>query len=109
MGSPAGDVDAAGHLSSRVLHPDYAILRAVPNKALGALRLRMARVSLVLLPWLDRPPVKSIGYKGWISRLALAVFVVFFIDSATSACSRWSRCTGLSLASSRLAVSPTSG
>lgn len=73
--------------------PDYVILRAVPNKALGALLPRMARVSLALLPWLDRPPVKSIGDKGWISRLALAVFVVFCIDSATSACSRWSRCT----------------
>ena len=59
--------------------PYYAILRAVPNKELGALLLLMALVSLVLLPWLDRSPVKSIRYKGWISRLALAVFVVSFI------------------------------
>ncbi len=59
--------------------PFYAILRAIPNKCLGALMLLMALVSLVLLPWLDRSPVKSIRYKGWISRLALAVFVVSFI------------------------------
>ena len=59
--------------------PFYAILRAIPNKGLGALMLLMALVSLVLLPWLDRSPVKSIRYKGWISRLALAVFVVSFI------------------------------
>ena len=59
--------------------PFYAILRAIPNKGLGALLLLMALVSLVLLPWLDRSPVKSIRYKGWISRLALAVFVVSFI------------------------------
>ena len=59
--------------------PYYAILRAVPSKGLGALLLAMALVSLVLLPWLDRSPVKSIRYKGWISRLALAVFVVSFI------------------------------
>ena len=59
--------------------PFYAILRAIPSKGLGALMLLMALVSLVLLPWLDRSPVKSIRYKGWISRLALAVFVVSFI------------------------------
>jgi len=59
--------------------PFYAILRAIPNKGMGALTLLMALVSLLLLPWLDRSPVKSIRYKGWISRLALAVFVVSFI------------------------------
>jgi ubiquinol-cytochrome c reductase cytochrome b subunit len=59
--------------------PYYAILRAVPSKGLGALLLLLALVSLVVLPWLDRSPVKSIRYKGWISRLALAVFVVSFI------------------------------
>ncbi|MGH8298235.1 MAG: cytochrome b [Steroidobacteraceae bacterium] len=59
--------------------PYYAILRAVPDKGLGALLLLLALLSLVALPWLDRSPVKSIRYKGWISRLALAVFVVCFI------------------------------
>ncbi|GMR19679.1 MAG: cytochrome bc complex cytochrome b subunit [Gammaproteobacteria bacterium] len=31
-----------------------------------------------LLPWLDRSPVKSLRYRGWMSRLALAIFVVSF-------------------------------
>jgi ubiquinol-cytochrome c reductase cytochrome b subunit len=30
------------------------------------------------LPWLDRSPVKSIRYKGSISRIMLSVFVVSF-------------------------------
>ena len=59
--------------------PYYAILRAVPSKGLGALCLLLALVSLFLLPWLDRSPVKSIRYKGWMSRVALLVFVVSFV------------------------------
>jgi ubiquinol-cytochrome c reductase cytochrome b subunit len=59
--------------------PYYAILRAVPNKGIGALLLLLALVSLLVLPWLDRSPVKSIRYKGWISRLMLAIFVVSFV------------------------------
>ncbi len=55
--------------------PYYAILRAVPNKGMGALLMLLALVSLLVLPWLDRSPVKSIRYKGWISRVMLAVFV----------------------------------
>ncbi|MGB6605267.1 MAG: cytochrome b N-terminal domain-containing protein [Steroidobacteraceae bacterium] len=56
--------------------PYYAILRAIPNKELGALALLMSLASFLFLPWLDRSPVKSIRYKGWISRIALAVFAV---------------------------------
>ncbi|HEX3845497.1 MAG TPA: cytochrome bc complex cytochrome b subunit [Steroidobacteraceae bacterium] len=59
--------------------PYYAILRAVPNKAMGALLMLLALVSLLVLPWLDRSPVKSIRYKGWISRTMLAVFVISFV------------------------------
>jgi ubiquinol-cytochrome c reductase cytochrome b subunit len=59
--------------------PYYAILRAVPNKSMGALLMLLALVSLLVLPWLDRSPVKSIRYKGWISRLMLALFVISFI------------------------------
>lgn len=58
--------------------PFYAILRGVPSKGLGALLLLLALVSLLVLPWLDRSPVKSIRYKGWISRVMLGVFVVSF-------------------------------
>jgi ubiquinol-cytochrome c reductase cytochrome b subunit len=56
--------------------PFYAILRAVPNKEAGALLLLLSLVSFLFLPWLDRSPVKSIRYKGWMSRSALAVFAV---------------------------------
>jgi ubiquinol-cytochrome c reductase cytochrome b subunit len=59
--------------------PYYAILRAVPSKGLGAFLLLMALVSLLVLPWLDRSPVKSIRYKGWISRVMLGVFVISFV------------------------------
>jgi ubiquinol-cytochrome c reductase cytochrome b subunit len=31
------------------------------------------------MPWLDRSPVKSIRYKAFISKLALAVFAVSFV------------------------------
>ncbi|HET9106441.1 MAG TPA: cytochrome bc complex cytochrome b subunit [Steroidobacteraceae bacterium] len=58
--------------------PFYAILRGVPSKGLGALLLLLALVSLLVLPWLDGSPVKSIRYKGWISRVMLGVFVVSF-------------------------------
>jgi ubiquinol-cytochrome c reductase cytochrome b subunit len=59
--------------------PFYAMLRAVPNKGVGALLMLFALLSLLALPWLDRSPVKSIRYKGWISRVMLGVFVVSFL------------------------------
>ena len=31
---------------------------------------------LFVMPWLDRSPVKSMRYKGWMSRVWLAIFVV---------------------------------
>jgi ubiquinol-cytochrome c reductase cytochrome b subunit len=59
--------------------PYYAILRAVPDQRIGAL-LMFASVALWLfLPWLDRSPVKSMRYRGWMSRGALAIFVVSFL------------------------------
>jgi ubiquinol-cytochrome c reductase cytochrome b subunit len=56
--------------------PYYAILRAVPNKELGALLMGLSLASYLFLPWLDRSPVKSMRYKGWLSRTALALFAV---------------------------------
>jgi ubiquinol-cytochrome c reductase cytochrome b subunit len=38
-----------------------------------------AIIMLFILPWLDRSDVKSIKYKGMISKAALAIFVVAFI------------------------------
>src|SRR6185312_498659 len=59
--------------------PYYAILRAVPNQRFGALLMLLAVVSFLFVPWLDRSPVKSMRYRGWISRTALALFVIAFV------------------------------
>lgn len=61
------------------LAPYYAILRAVPSKGLGALAMFASIAVLFLLPILDRSPVKSMRYKGPLSRIALGVFVVAFL------------------------------
>ena len=39
----------------------------------------LAVIAFVFLPWLDRSPVKSTRYRGWIWKLALAVFTVSFL------------------------------
>lgn len=59
--------------------PFFAILRAVPDQRTGALVLLLSVVSFLFLPWLDRSPVKSMRYRGPISRAALAIFVVSFV------------------------------
>jgi len=59
--------------------PYYAILRAVPSQRLGALLMLLAVMAFLFLPWLDRSPVKSIRYKGWMSRTALTLFTVSFV------------------------------
>ena len=59
--------------------PFYAILRAVPDQRLGALLMLLAVLSFLFLPWLDRSPVRSIRYKGSLSRVALALFAISFL------------------------------
>ncbi|WP_120997610.1 cytochrome bc complex cytochrome b subunit [Stutzerimonas urumqiensis] len=59
--------------------PFYAILRAVPDKLLGVIAMGAAIAVLFVIPWLDRSPVKSMRYKGWMSKLALLVFCVSFV------------------------------
>ncbi len=59
--------------------PYYAILRAVPGKGLGALLMFLAVAAFLFLPWLDRSPVKSMRYRGWMSRTALTLFTVSVI------------------------------
>src|ERR1700728_179195 len=59
--------------------PYYAILRAVPDQRMGALLMALAVVSFFFLPWLDRSPVKSMRYRGWISRTFLALFTISFL------------------------------
>lgn len=67
--------------------PFYAILRAITfdlggvftSKLLGFLTMAAAIVVLFFLPWLDKSPVKSMRYKGNISRVALIVFAAVFV------------------------------
>jgi len=62
--------------------PFYAILRAIPDKFLGVVAMGASIAVLFALPWLDRSPVKSIRYKGWIFKSALAIFSVSFVGLA---------------------------
>ena len=59
--------------------PFYAILRAVPDKLLGVIAMGASIAVLFVLPWLDRSPVKSMKYKGWMSKIALLAFCISFI------------------------------
>ncbi len=63
--------------------PFYAILRAVPSVAgsafPGVLAMFASILIMFFLPWLDRSPVKSIRYKGMITKVMLGLFVVDFI------------------------------
>ncbi|MFO1493353.1 MAG: cytochrome bc complex cytochrome b subunit [Lysobacterales bacterium] len=59
--------------------PYYAMLRAIPDKLAGVMVMGAAVTILFLLPWLDRSPVRSIRYRGPLTKLALAIFVVAFV------------------------------
>ncbi len=68
------------------LTPYYSILRAVTYplfgvdaKLWGVISMGLAIFLLFLLPWLDRSPVKSIRYRGWMFKTALTVFVIAFV------------------------------
>ncbi|MEH6359047.1 MAG: cytochrome bc complex cytochrome b subunit [Pseudomonadales bacterium] len=66
--------------------PFYAMLRAVTSPFLGLdakfwglVVMGGAIAILFVLPWLDRSKVKSIRYKGWISKVALVIFIISFV------------------------------
>ena len=59
--------------------PFYTMLRAVPDKLFGAMTMAAAVLLPVLLPWLDKSRVKSIRYRGWMYKSALATFAVSFL------------------------------
>jgi ubiquinol-cytochrome c reductase cytochrome b subunit len=59
--------------------PFYAMLRAVPDKLGGVITMFGAILILFFLPWLDRSPVKSIRYRGFIFKAILTLFVVSFL------------------------------
>ncbi len=45
----------------------------------GVILMGSSLVALFLLPWLDRSPVRSIRYRGWMYKTALTVFALSFI------------------------------
>ena len=64
----------------------YSILRAITfdigpidSKLGGVIAMGGAIAILFVLPWLDRSPVKSWRYKGWISRTSIVIFAFVFI------------------------------
>ncbi|MAS81121.1 MAG: cytochrome b [Legionellales bacterium] len=59
--------------------PFYAILRAVPDQLGGVIAMGLATNIFLLLPWLDRSPVRSSRYRGWNFRCALTLFIVSFL------------------------------
>lgn len=63
--------------------PYYAMLRVVPSffgiKLWGVLVMGGAIAVLFLLPWLDKSPVKSYRYRGWLSWLLLILFAIAFL------------------------------
>jgi ubiquinol-cytochrome c reductase cytochrome b subunit len=68
------------------LTPYYSLLRAVtidigpiPAKLLGVLSMGFSIVLFFFLPWLDRSPVKSIRYRGWMYKTALSLFAISFV------------------------------
>jgi len=77
---PANPISTPEHITPVwYFTPYYAILRAVPDQRMGALLMLLAVASFFFLPWLDRSPVKSMRYRGGISRTALSLFVVAFV------------------------------
>ncbi|WP_330924811.1 cytochrome b [Candidatus Sororendozoicomonas aggregata] len=64
----------------------YSILRAITfdigfieAKLGGVIAMGGAIAILFVLPWLDRSPVKSWRYKGWISKTSTVIFALVFM------------------------------
>lgn len=77
---PANPLVTPLHIKpSWYLSPYYAILRSIPDKSLGALMMLMSIVLWAFLPWLDLSPVRSMRYRGWMSRTAMTVVVSAFV------------------------------
>ena len=66
--------------------PFYSILRAntfaffgIEAKLWGVVFMGLSIAVFFFLPWLDRSPVKSIRYRGWMYKTALMLFAVVFL------------------------------
>ena len=77
---PANPVSTPEHIAPVwYFTPYYAILRAVPDQKIGALLMFLSVAVWLFVPWLDRSPVKSMRYRGLLSRLNLGMFAISFL------------------------------
>lgn len=58
--------------------PFYAILRSIPNKLIGVIAMFASILSLFLLPYLDRSPVKSGHYRP-VFKIFYWIFIINFV------------------------------
>ncbi|MCB1613230.1 MAG: cytochrome bc complex cytochrome b subunit [Xanthomonadales bacterium] len=78
--SPADPMVTPAHIKPVwYFTPYYAMLRAIPDKLFGVVVMGAAVSILFLIPWLDRSPVRSIRYRGPLTKIALALFTVAFV------------------------------
>jgi len=85
--TPANNLSTPEHIAPAWYYtPFYAMLRAITfdflgmsAKFLGLIVMGGAIVIVFFLPWLDKSPVKSMRYKGPISKFMLALFVISFL------------------------------
>ena len=83
---PADPLQTPSHIAPVwYFTPYYSILRAVTYplfgidaKFWGVAAMGASTLILILLPWLDRSPVKSIRYRGPITKWMLSLFVISF-------------------------------
>ncbi|WP_133127541.1 cytochrome b [Legionella nagasakiensis] len=78
--SPANPLTTPEHIAPVwYMTPFYAMLRAVPDKLFGVLVMMGAILILIFVPWLDKSSVRSMRYKGYLSKIALLSFVFSFL------------------------------
>lgn len=78
--TPADPLTTPEHIAPVwYMTPYYAMLRAIPDKLFGVIVMLGGILILFFVPWLDRSPVRSIRYKGYLSKVAIFVFVISFI------------------------------
>jgi ubiquinol-cytochrome c reductase cytochrome b subunit len=67
-------------LLAAVIAPVVLIaMGVIEAKVWGVVLMGVSTLIFFLLPWLDKSPVKSIRYKGKLSRWALTIFVIVFL------------------------------
>ncbi|MCW5605391.1 MAG: cytochrome bc complex cytochrome b subunit [Burkholderiales bacterium] len=72
----SGLIKLVATVSAVILLGAFTVIEA---KVWGVVLMGVATLIFFLMPWLDQSPVKSMRYKGPLSRAALAIFVVVFL------------------------------